>query len=178
MGFQPSSHVNPIPFQVYCANSWCRSQRGLLCISLSFSPSIQIFLSLSLSLTTPPPLLPCFQGREGELLLPEADCSSLNNSCRLPAVLSPVLHHSITPLHKDIQMGWDAHSHKTLTDTLKQACAHLHVNLHTFTMHIVKKYLSAHTLVNWFTQTHTPQSTRKGCSEVSYSRRLTNGKED
>ena len=130
--------------------------------------SLSLFLSIRrdipLPLPAPPPLLPCFQGREGELPLPEADCSSLNNSCRLPAVLSSVLHHSITPLHKDIQMGWDARSHKTLTDTLKQACAHLHVNLHAFTTHMVKKIsVSAHASELIYTNTQASISQERLC---------------
>lgn len=97
-------------------------------------------VSLTLSLSTLSPPLPCLEGREeGESCsLPEAARSSLNNFSRLPAVLSPVLHHSITPLHKDVQMGWDAHSHMTLTDTLKQARARAHADPHAFATHSLR----------------------------------------
>lgn len=78
-------------------------------VSVSLALSITFFLSLPLffSLFTHP--------HPRHLVLsfwfPEADCSSLNNSSWLSAVLSSVLHHSITPLHKDMRMGWDVHAH-------------------------------------------------------------------
>lgn len=123
----PPPHSSP---PALCECRRCISQSGLLLISHSLIRKG----SLSLSLSTPTPPLPCLVGREeGESCsLPEAARSSLNNFSRLPAVLSPVLHHSITPLHKDVQMGWDAHSHMTLTDTLKQARARAHADPHAF----------------------------------------------
>lgn len=162
------SHPHSSP-PALCECRRCISQSGLLLIShslirkgslsLSLSPSLLIFLSLSLSLL-PHPSIALFGGerREGESCsLPEAGCSSLNNSGRLPAVLSPVLHHSITPLHKDVQMGWDAHSHMTLTDTLKQARAHAHAALHAFATHFLRKAQAcpdAHKRINAHKHTH------------------------
>lgn len=81
-------------------------------MSISFpvwSPQI----SLSLCPLPPSCLVSLFWGeveREG-CLFPKADCSSLNNCSWLPAVLWRVLHRSITPLHDDVQMGWDAYVH-------------------------------------------------------------------
>lgn len=168
----PSSFLPHSSPPALCECRRCISQRGLLLIShspdkkgVSLALSLPIHPSQYSSLSPPLPLLPCFKGERESCWLPEADCSSLNNSSWLPAVLSPVLHHSITPLHKDVQMGWDAHSHMTLPDTLKQACAHIHANLHTFAMHMVRKaHICLHTHVNRCTQTHMSRSTRKGCS--------------
>lgn len=88
--------------------------------AVDIAPSVVCYLSLSLFLSLypniphslhPPTSLALFVGGERESCwLPEADCSSLNNSSSLPVALSPVLHHSITPFHKDVQMGQDAHS--------------------------------------------------------------------
>lgn len=73
-------------------------------------PSLSRKKAVSLSVSPPHPHLLCFEGEEERCWLPEADCSSLNNSSWLPVVLSPVLYHSITPLHKDVQMGWDTYA--------------------------------------------------------------------
>lgn len=60
----------------------------------------------------------------GRLLIPQY-------TSWLPVVLSSVLYHSITPLHKDIQMGWDAYVH-IYTHILRQTCACVHPNPDTF----------------------------------------------
>lgn len=71
---------------------------------------------------------------------PKAGCSSLNNSSWFPVVLSPVLHQSITPLHKDVQMGWDPYVHAHFRQKHKHGPVRALMVIHT-AMHRVRKAL-------------------------------------
>lgn len=82
---------------------------------------------------------PCEREKE-RCWFPKAGCSSLNNSSWFPVVLSPVLHQSITPLHKDVQMGWDPYVHAHFRQKHKHGPVRVPMVIHT-AMHRVRKAL-------------------------------------
>lgn len=99
------------------------------------------FYSLSLSCFVLLPISPPSLWIEKERCwFPKAGCSSLNNSSWFPVVLSPVLHQSITPLHKDVQMGWDPYVHAHFRQKHKHGPVRVPMVIHT-AMHRVRKAL-------------------------------------
>lgn len=90
------------------------------------------FYSLSLSCFVLLPISPPSLWIEKERCwFPKAGCSSLNNSSWFPVVLSPVLHQSITPLHKDVQMGWDPYVHAHFRQKHKHGPVRVPMVIHT-----------------------------------------------
>lgn len=121
----PSFVPSPPPYFVMLWR-WCFYHRVL------FLTPVSLFYSLSLSCFVLLPISPPSLWIEKERCwFPKAGCSSLNNSSWFPVVLSPVLHQSITPLHKDVQMGWDPYVHAHFRQKHKHGPVRVPMVIHT-----------------------------------------------